>query len=142
MTGSLAFMQHFKFKIWRIGVFDFWCHEQVISLMNSQSKIPNLGWWRRDNFHYWFKVEKILKGSLNLIPSPSPSWKIQIMGGKVCLKCEGKTLLCVVNKLLKMKSLLRMPSNVLPLHLEQTFPPIFWIFIEDECDGIECRLSS
>ena len=30
------------------------------------------------------KVEKILKGSLDLIPSPSA--KIQIMGGKVCLR--------------------------------------------------------
>ena len=39
------------------------------------------------------KVEKILKGSVNLIPSPSPSSKIQIMGGKVCLRCTGKTLL-------------------------------------------------
>jgi hypothetical protein len=33
----------------------------------------------------------ILKGSLDLIPSPLPSVKIQIMGGKVCLRCEGKT---------------------------------------------------
>ena len=32
-----------------------------------------------------FKVENILKASLALIPSPSPSVKIQIMGGKVCL---------------------------------------------------------
>ena len=32
------------------------------------------------------KVEKILKGSLDLIPSPSLSVKIQIMGGKDCLK--------------------------------------------------------
>ena len=39
------------------------------------------------------KVEKILKGSLDLIPSPSPSMKIQIMGGKVCLRRKGKTLL-------------------------------------------------
>ena len=30
------------------------------------------------------KVEKILKGSLNLIPPPSPSVKTQIMGSKVC----------------------------------------------------------
>jgi hypothetical protein len=29
------------------------------------------------------KVEKNLKGSLDLIPSPSPSVKIQIMGMKV-----------------------------------------------------------
>ena len=32
------------------------------------------------------KVENILKGSLDLIPSPSPSVKIQIMTGKVCLR--------------------------------------------------------
>ena len=30
------------------------------------------------------KVEKILKGSLDSIPSPPPSVEIQIMGGKVC----------------------------------------------------------
>ena len=46
------------------------------------------------------KVEKILKGSLDSIPSPSPSMKIQITGGKVCLRCKGKTLLGVVNKVL------------------------------------------
>ena len=32
------------------------------------------------------KVENILKGSLDLIPSPSPSVKIQIIGGKVYLR--------------------------------------------------------
>jgi hypothetical protein len=61
-----------------------------------------------------FKVEKILKGSLDSIPSPSPSVKIQIVGGKVCLRCKGKTLLGVVNKLLRKTSLLTSPSNVLP----------------------------
>ena len=35
------------------------------------------------------KVEKILKGILDLIPSPSPSVKIQILDGKVCLRCKG-----------------------------------------------------
>ena len=45
------------------------------------------------------RVENIFKGSLDLIPSPSPSEKIQIMGGKVCLRCNGKTLLGVFNKL-------------------------------------------
>ena len=34
------------------------------------------------------KVEKILKGSLDSIPSTSTSLKIQIMGGKVCLRCK------------------------------------------------------
>jgi hypothetical protein len=65
------------------------------------------------------KVENILKGSLDLIPSPSPSpsVKIQIMGGKVCSRCKGKTLLGVVNKLLKTKSLLTSPRIVLPLNI-------------------------
>ena len=39
------------------------------------------------------KVEKIQEDSLDSIPSPSV--KIQNMGGKVCLKCKGKTLLGV-----------------------------------------------
>ena len=61
------------------------------------------------------KVEKILKGSLDLIPSPSV--KIQIMGGKVGLRCKDKTLLGVVNKLFKTKCLLTSPNNVLPYYL-------------------------
>ena len=32
------------------------------------------------------KIEKILKGSLDSILSPSSSVKIQIMGGKICLR--------------------------------------------------------
>ena len=35
-----------------------------------------------------------------------------------------------LNKLFVSKSLLTTPSNVLPLHLKQTFPPIIWIFTE------------
>ena len=42
------------------------------------------------------KVEKILKGSLGSIPSPSSLVKIQIMGGKICLRCKGKTLLALL----------------------------------------------
>ena len=82
------------------------------------------------------KVEKILKGSLDSMPSPSV--QIQIMGGKVCLRCKSKTLLGIINKLLKTKSLLTMISNVLPLRLKQTFPPIIWICTEG--DGIKSRL--
>ena len=54
------------------------------------------------------KVEKILKGSLDSIPSPPLPVKIQINGGKA----KGKTLLGDVNKLFVSKSLLTMPSNV------------------------------
>ena len=64
------------------------------------------------------KVEKILEGSLDLILPPSPSVKIQIICRKVCLRFKGKTMLGVVNKLLKTKRLLTSPSNVLPYYLK------------------------
>ena len=70
------------------------------------------------DFVFSDKVEKILKGILNSIPSSSPSVKIQIMGGKICLRCKGKTLLGIVNKLLKIKSLVTSPINVLPYSLK------------------------
>jgi hypothetical protein len=44
--------------------------------------------------------------------------KIQTMGGKICLRCKGKTLLGVVNKCLKTKGLLTSPSNILPCYLK------------------------
>ena len=44
-----------------------------------------------------------------------------------------------VNKLFVFKSLLTTPSNVLPLHLKQTFLPIVWIFTEG--DGIFSTLT-
>ena len=47
------------------------------------------------------KLEKIQEDSLDSIPSPSHSVKIQIIGGKVCLSYKGLTLLGVVNKLFK-----------------------------------------
>ena len=75
-------------------------------------------------------MEKILKVKLNSVPSPLV--KIQIMGGKVSLSCKGKTLLGVVNKLLKTKTLVSSPSNVLPYYFNQTFPTIIWIFTEGD----------
>ena len=64
--------------------------------------------------------------------------KIQIIGGKVCLKCKCKTSLEVLNT----KSLLTSPSNVLPYYLKETFPPIIWIFTEGKGDEIKSRLFS
>ena len=61
------------------------------------------------------KVEKILKASLDLIPSPSV--KIQIMGGKVCLRCKSKTLLGICQQTFENKKLTS-PSNVLPYYLK------------------------
>ena len=46
---------------------------------------------RISNYDDYGKVENILKGSLDLIPTPSPLVKIQVMDRKVCLRCKGKT---------------------------------------------------
>ena len=59
-----------------------------------------------------YKVEKIKENSRYLIPSPFPFFVF--------------------------KKLLTTPSNVLLLHLQQTFLPIIWIFTEG--DGIESML--
>ena len=83
-------------------------------------------WWQlgqkrnflfKSNSKSTLKVEEILKGGLDLIPSPTPSVKIQIMGRKVCLRCKGKTLLGFVNKLV-FKSLLTSSSYVLTYYLK------------------------
>ena len=79
--------------------------------------------------------------------------KIQIIGGKAYLTkevCNGgttwrtyvksKTVLGDANSFFVFKSLLTIPSNVLPLHLKKTFPAIIWIFTEGKDDGIESRL--
>ena len=68
------------------------------------------------------KVENIWEDSLDSIPSPSPSVKIQNIGGKVYFR--------------QFKSLLTTPSNVLTLHLKQIFLLIIWIFTK-VMDGIQ-----
>ena len=88
------------------------------------------------------KVEKISEDSLTSTSSSSLWLKIQIMDGKVCLRCEGKTLLGVVNKILRTDSLLTCPRNVLLYCLKQTLLPIIWIFTQGEEDEIESELSS
>ena len=75
-----------------------------------------------------------------MIPPPSPSVKIQIMSGKVCLRCKSKTLQGVVNKHFVFKNLLKTPGNVLSLNLNQTFPSIIWIFTIGKGDRIISRL--
>jgi hypothetical protein len=75
--------------------------------------------------HYYFvicKLEKILTGSLNSILSPSPSVKIQIMGGKICLRCKGETLLGVVNKLFKTKKFVDNTQQCFAFMSQAKFP--------------------
>ena len=83
---------------------------------------------------YLGKVEKILKGSLDFIQSPSV--KIQIIGGKVCLRYKGKTLLGHINTFFVSKNMLTMSNNILPLHLKQTFPHMIWILRKVKVMGL------
>ena len=74
---------------------------------DSKSKLSDFGGEniKSETLHkvtYQFKVKKILKDGLDSIPSPSV--KIQIMGGKVGLRCKSKTLLGFVNKIISLKS--------------------------------------
>ena len=62
------------------------------------------------------KVEKILKGSRVSIPSLSPSVKIQIMGGKVCLRWKGKTLLGEKFVEISQQSFAILPQVTFPAH--------------------------
>ena len=55
-------------------------------------------------------------------------------------KCVKENIVGAVNKFLNTKSLLTMPSNVLPFRLKQTFLPIILIFTEGAGDEIESRL--
>ena len=92
---------------WRIS--HFWCRKcHILPLFFNSIHVQGIS---------KFKVEKILKGSLDSIPSHSPSVKIQIMSGKVCLRCKFKTLLGIVSKLFVSKNLLTTPSNVLPFYI-------------------------
>ena len=88
------------------------------------------------------KVDNISKCSLDSIPSPLPSVRIQIMGGKVFLRCKSKTLLGIVNKHLKTKCLLNITKQYFASLPEVKFPPIIWIFTEGEGDRIKSGLSS
>ena len=56
-----------------------------------------LRWIQKLPLFFILKVEKIFKCSLDSISSPSFSLKIQILDGKVCLRCKGKTFLGIVN---------------------------------------------
>ena len=57
-----------------------------------------------------------------MIPSTSPSVKIQIMDGKGCLRCKGKTLLGVVNKTFKKKKFVDITQQCFAFLPQVNFP--------------------
>ena len=63
-------LQHFKFESWRIGEFDFWCHEQGINeisrsvvfgcfILLPASKLLNF--WRTQKWANFFSLFQIVK---------------------------------------------------------------------------------
>ena len=123
----------------------FYCSKILISISGQKDCITISKCWMVPHLSFVIshlsKVEKIWEDSLDLISSSSPLVKIQIWAGSF-LRCKGKTLLGVVNKLLRTRILLTSPINVLPHYLKQNFPPIIWIFTQGEEDEIESKLSS
>ena len=119
MQNSVAVF--FQLKInrkqrFKISIFNFFFPDkQMKSLLNFLYSTFQIS---RSVTTVQCKVDFSLKGSLDLISSPSLSLKIQIFWGKVCFKCKGKTLLGIVNKLLETKSLLTSSSNVSPYYLK------------------------
>ena len=79
------------------------------------------------------KVVRILKGSLDSIPPPSPSVKIQIMCGKVCLSCKSKTLLCF-------QKFVDNAQQYFAFTPQANFPPHDLNITEGKGDEIESRL--
>ena len=84
------------------------------------------------------KVKKIKENSLDLIPSPSV--KIQIMGGKVCLRCKGKYWRAYSHQNFENIKFVDINQQCFALLPQVNFPAKIWIFTEG--DGIKSRLSS
>ena len=74
----------------RPGIIVRWPLQKVLRTPEKKEKSSFMN--NNQICNFVFKVEKILKGSLNLFSSPSPSLEIQIMGGKVWLRGEYKII--------------------------------------------------
>ena len=59
---------------------------KLSSTMLICKQVNNIYSFKKENWLDIVKVEKIKEDGLNLFPSPSPSVKVQIIGGKVYLR--------------------------------------------------------
>ena len=73
-----------------------------------------------------FKVEKILKGSLDSILSPSPSVKIQIMDGKSCLRCKRWNIAGCCQQTFENKMFVDNTQQFFAFMSQANFPKIFF----------------
>ena len=115
----------FIFALWRLVFKRHWNLEsQEIRKMQGQSLQGNRVWR-----YLGCKVEKFQKGSLDLIPSPSPLVKIQYVGVKICLRCKGKTLFFFS------KVCWYHPAMFCLITLSKLFRQLIWIFTEGKAMG-------
>ena len=100
MTKYKTFQSFGQFKTWADNLNDRELMIKILIVEKYQKEIPIIldkinerCRYDPDNADYIFtsthKVKKILKDRMGSIPSPSPSAKIQILGGIVCLRCKG-----------------------------------------------------
>ena len=117
-----------------------WFEEISLLVWNYLVKAENWVYCQLRIFPFFMqkRFEKIAWIQFDSIPSPSPSVKIQIIGGKVYLRVIRQNIAGWCQQNFVFKSFLTTPSIVLPLHFKQTFPPIIWIFTEG--DGVKTRL--
>ena len=86
------------------------------------------------------KADKFLKSSLDLIPSPSPSVKIQIMCGKVYLMCKGKNFVDNTQQCFAFTPQANFPAHNLNFHwrwgwwdwIQVTFKNLLYFIDNDE----------
>ena len=119
--GALLCRTKVKLSIYLLAYLSHFYSERLICPPQWDEillKVAYLFWQHLNCVPQLKYIEKVLKGSLNLISSPSPSIKVHIMGAKICLRCKGKILFGVVYKILKTKSLLTSPSNISPYYLK------------------------
>ena len=76
-------------RIFQIRIYNFFSTKilcnicfDFLKLLKTEKELPYL------SHKIFFLFQLSLKGSLDSIPSPSPSVKIQIIGGEVCLRCK------------------------------------------------------
>ena len=111
----------------------FWLHARWKfegDIHKKSNFVVGVNWWSKKIFK---KIACIQSHHHHL------QWKFKILAGKFAWGAKAKHC-CALSTNFFFRGLLTKPSNVLPLHLKQTFQTIIWIFTEGEGDGIKFRL--
>ena len=87
--------------------------ESIIELILLQSlEYEMILWLQISGWQFDDKVEKILKGSLDLIPSPSLQWKFKLWAGKFAWVVEAKHCWALSTNFWKQKNCWHHPAMI------------------------------